>query len=154
VWSRASGQGFSLGLDFFGAASADTEIGVELSILVPLTSLLALRMRPMLYDGSGDQGGTSIGAKVEIVFRSAVLMNFVRVYAGGGPAVFYGLSGRGSGKVDGNWFPVDLNGNWFTGADVFVDPRFALHWEFGTSGGAFATGAGPYIDVGLTLYPF
>jgi hypothetical protein len=143
-----------LGLDFFGAASADTAVGLELSVLVPLGSLVALRMRPMFFYGSGADGGASIGDKLEVMFRSPVLMNFARGYAGGGPAVFYGLSGPGAKQVDGNWFAGDINGNWFAGLEVFVDSRFAMHWEIGTSGGAFAAGAGPYVDAGCVFYLF
>jgi hypothetical protein len=153
-WTAPSGKGVGFGLDFFGAASADTDVELDVSVLVPFSSLVALRMRPTLYDSSNPAGGWAMGGKLEVVFRSAVMMNFVRVYAGGGPAIFYGLSGPSARQVDGNWFAGDVNGNWFVGAEIFLASWFAVHWELGTSGGALSTGAGPYTSVGLMAYPF
>lgn len=152
-WAAPSGRGVGLGLDFFGASSADTDIELDASVLVPFGSLFALRMRPTFYYSSNAAGGWAVGDKLEAVFRSGVLMNFVRVYAGGGPAIFYGLSGPNARQVDGNWFAGDIDGNWFVGSEIFLAHWFAVHWELGTSGGALSTGAGPYTDVGLTVYP-
>jgi hypothetical protein len=56
--------------------------------------------------------------------------------------------------VDGDWFKGDINGNWFAGLEVFFHPKWAIHLESGTSGGAFDTGAGSYADVGLQAYLF
>lgn len=140
----------SFGFDDFGTATAEE---LDLAVTVPVVSFFALRGRPVAYFGFNG-AGVSFGAKVEAIFRSKVLWNFVRVYAGGGPAVFYGATGPNAKQVDGNWFGGDINGNWLAGAEIFFNPRWALHWELGTSGGAFDTGAGPYADVGIVLYPF
>jgi hypothetical protein len=148
-WSSPSGRGIGLGADLFGSP---TGLAMDLSIVVPLGGVFALRMRPTLFYAT-DAGGAGIGDKLELVVRSAVLMNFVRVYAGGGPAVFYGLSGPTARQVDGNWFHGDIDGNWFAGTEIFLGPRAAMHSELGTSGGALGSGAGPYIDAGLTFYP-
>jgi hypothetical protein len=149
-WVQPSGQGVGLGLDESGTSNAEW---LDLSVTVPFGWLFAVRARPVVYFGF-DGAGAAFGGKLEAIFRSKVLWNFVRVYAGGGPAMFYGLTGPNARQVDGNWFAGDINGNWFAGAEIFFDPRFAVHWEFGTSGGAFDTGAGPYVDVGLTVYAF
>lgn len=149
-----SGRGVGFGLDFFGASSADTDIELDVSVVIPFSSLFALRMRPTAYYSSNESGGWAAGGKLEAVFRSPVMLNLVRVYAGGGPAIFYGLSGPSAHEVDGNWFAGDIDGNWFVGSEIFVSSKFAVHWELGTSGGALSTGAGPYTDVGLTVYPF
>jgi hypothetical protein len=138
-----------LGIDYFGAATAQE---LDLSVVVPFNWLFALRVRPVIYFGSGG-AGTALGLKVEAMFRSKMLWNFVRVYAGGGPAIFYALTGPNAGQSDG-WVSGGLNGNWFVGAEVFFHPRWALHWELGTSGGAFDTGSGPYGDVGILAYLF
>jgi hypothetical protein len=137
-----------LGVDVSGAATA---LEYQLSIVVPFGWLFAVRVRPVFYFGLPG-AGTALGGKVEAVFRSKTLWNFVRVYAGGGPAVFYGLTGPNAREVDGDWFAGGIDGNWFAGLEVFFDPRWSLHWEFGTSGGAFDTGAGAYADVGLLAY--
>ncbi|MHB8416462.1 MAG: hypothetical protein ACYDCL_00190 [Myxococcales bacterium] len=149
-WAQPSGQGVGLGVSDFGTATAEE---VDVNVLVPFGWLFALRFRPVVYFGL-DGSGAAIGGKVEGVFRSKVLWNFVRVYTGGGPAIFYGLTGPNARQVDGNWFAGSINGNWFAGAEIFFHPRWALHWELGTSGGAFDSGAGPYADVGLEAYLF
>jgi hypothetical protein len=149
-WTQPSGQGVGLGLDDFGNATAEE---VDLNVVIPFGWLFALRVRPAVYFGFNG-AGSAVGGKVEAIFRSKLLWNFVRVYAGGGPALFYGLTGPNAKQVDGNWFAGDINGNWLAGAEIFFHPRWALHWEFGTSGGAFSSGAGPYADVGLEAYLF
>jgi hypothetical protein len=149
-WDKPSGQGVGLGVDDFGTSTAEE---VDVSVVVPINWLFALRFRPVMYFGFSG-AGAAVGGKAEAVFRSKLLWNFVRVYAGGGLAVFYGLTGPDAGKVDGNWFAGDINGNWFVGSEIFFHPRWAVHWELGTSGGAFTTGAGPYTDVGLEAYLF
>jgi hypothetical protein len=150
-WTQPSGTGAAFGLDVAGAATARQ---YQLSVLVPLGWLFAVRARPVFYVADVDGASSALGGKIEGMFRSKVLWNFVRVYAGGGPALFYGLNGANSRQVDGNWFAGDINGNWFAGSEIFFDPRCALHWEFGTSGGALDTGAGFYADVGVAFYPF
>ncbi|HEY8020908.1 MAG TPA: hypothetical protein VIH93_07390 [Thermoanaerobaculia bacterium] len=149
-WSEPSGRGVALGVDVSGAATA---LEYQLSVVVPLGWLFAIRARPVFYVGLHG-AGTALGGKIEAVFRSRPLWNFVRVYAGGGPDVFYGLTGPSARDVDGNWFAGQIDGNWFAGAEIFFDPRWSLHWELGTSGGAFDTGAGAYADVGLLAYLF
>jgi hypothetical protein len=149
-WSQPSGQGVGLGVDDFGTATAEE---VDVNVVIPFGWLVALRVRPAAYFGF-DGAGSAIGGKVEVMFRSKVLWNLARVYAGGGPALFVGLTGPNARQVDGNWFAGDINGNWFAGAEIFFHPRWALHMELGSSGGAFDTGAGPYADVGLEAYLF
>ena len=135
-------------------ASADTDVGLQLGVTLPLGRFFAVRDRIVLYDGSGADGGAALGDRLELVVRSPVLLNLVRVYAGAGPAAFYGLSGPNARQVDGNWFAGGIDGDWFVGLEVFFSSKLAVHWETGTSGGAFDTGAGPYAEVGLTLHPF
>ena len=137
------------GVDSFGVATAEE---VDISALVPIGGLFALRARSVVCFGWDE--GTSVGGKLEGMFRSPVLANLIRVYAGFGPALFFGLTGPNAGQFDGNWLAGDIDGNWFAGAEVFFDPRVSLHWEFGTSGGALDAGAGPYADVGFEIYPF
>ncbi|MGO8694932.1 MAG: hypothetical protein ACLQMF_14820 [Rectinemataceae bacterium] len=149
-WTQKSGTGVGIGLDSFGTATAEE---LDINVLVPVYRPFALRVRSAMYFGFGG-AGEAVGGKLEAMLRSGMLLNFIRVYAGGGPALFYGLTGPNAGQFDGDWFAGDINGNWFAGAEIFFDPRMALHWELGTNGGAFGTGAGPYVDVGLEVYPF
>ena len=103
-------------------------------------------------DGFTDTGGLSVGFKLEGIVRSPVLLNFVRVYGGLGPAVFYGLTGTNARQVDGNWFAGNVDGNWFIGTEVFFHPGWSVHWELGTSGGSFDDGSGGYTSVGVSAY--
>lgn len=148
-WTPVSGRGIGLGLDIFGNATAEEE---DINLMIPFNDYVAIRIRPVLYEGFS--AGVNVGSKVEGMVRSEMILNCIRVYGGGGVALFYGLTGTDAGGIDGNWFAGDINGNWFLGTEIFFTPYISLHWEFGTSGGAFETGQGSYVSAGIELYPW
>ena len=66
----------------------------------------------------GDTATLSAGGRIEFEFRSAVMLNILRVYTAAGPQAFYGLKGPGKDEFD----------------------MGSLHFDIGTSGGTVDNG--------------
>jgi hypothetical protein len=128
-----------------------------LRITVPLHPHWGLVMRPLTmmqmpmkwtYSEGGDAYRTDLGGRVELYAASALLLNFARVYGGGGPQVFYSAAGVAGPKAT-------FGGGGHLGCEFFLAPRAALFTELGaTSGAQGGFGAGGSAMLGLTWYPW
>lgn len=133
--------GASVGVDVNSMAN---QLAPGVQVAMPLSELVAIVVRPMVLGGE-TSADLDVGGRVEVQFRSAIYMNRVRAYFGVGPQGFYQVRGSEAHQKD-------FSGGWDTGLEFFLNPRFALHWEMGTSGGGVAGGAGPVFTVGFRSY--
>lgn len=139
--STWGGTGFGVDMN-----SMANEVSAGLQLLMPVCSNFAVVARPMLAGGASSRD-LDLGGRVELQLRSPVYGDRVRVYMGVGPQGFYELRGEAT-------HARDFSGGWDVGAEVFVSPRFGVHWEMGTSGGDVTSGAGPAFSVGFRAYPW
>jgi hypothetical protein len=91
---------------------------------------------------------TDLGGRVEVYGASPVLWSFARLFASGGPQVFYSAAGVSAAK------PI-VGGGGQVGMEVFLDPGASLFAEIGaTSGLQSGWGAGGTAMLGVTFYPW
>ena len=138
-WAREPGAG--VGIDMNSLAN---EVSAGLQLSVPFCQTFAVVARPMLVGGATPHD-LDLGGRVELQLRSPVYANLLRVYLGVGPQGFYELRGDEAHQKD-------FSGGWDAGVEVFLNRRFAVHWETGTSGGGVTAGAGPAFSVGFRTY--
>lgn len=143
VGARPAWRGAGFGIDMNSLAN---DVSAGLQLFVPASRSFAVVARPMLTGGASSRD-LDLGGRVELQLHSPIYDNRVRVYLGVGPQGFYELRGEAAHSRD-------FSGGWDAGAEVFVSPRFGVHWEMGTSGGSVTSGAGPAFSVGFRAYPW
>jgi len=151
---RPVGLGVSLGYEdgIWGAAWLQ-----GLRVKIPMHPRWGMALRPLTmmqmpmkwtYSEGSDAYRTDVGGRVELYAASPVLLNFARVYASGGPQVFYAVAGVAGPKAM-------FGGGGQVGCEFFVAPRASLFAELGgTSGAQAGFGAGGSAMIGLTWYPW
>lgn len=115
---------------------------------IPLSTYFAINARVFYIPNSDSTHDKSIGFRPELILRSMVVLNVVRVYCGFGPQFFYGISGLDKSTHD-------ISGGWEIGIEVFAHPQISAHLEIGTGGGTVGgIGAGSTFGAGFQFYPF
>ncbi len=137
--SSAFRGGAAVGIDMNSMAA---ELAPGLTLLIPVSRLVAINARPMAL---GTSGNLDVGGRLEVQLRSPLYLRVLRVYFGTGPQGFTEVRG-------GELHQKDFSGGWDVGTEIFLSPRFAVHWEMGTSGGGVLGAAGPAFSVGFRSY--
>jgi hypothetical protein len=149
-WTTPSGQGVALSYEN-GAFGQAWEQGLRVQI--PLGKFFALTARPMvlmrLANDFNPSNEIALGGRLEVFGRSAVLLNFVRIYGGGGAGAFYDLAGTHKGKTS-------AGGGGEFGFEFFLHARFAFYLEVGGNGCGAVSGvcSGATAVAGMNVYAF
>jgi hypothetical protein len=149
-WTAPSGRGLAFSYEN-GAFGQAWEQGLKFQI--PLIERLAINIRPMvLVRFQTDLDPTSsvaVGGRLELIGRTQVLLNLIRIYGGGGGGPFVNVTGPSKGKVTGE------GGGQF-GVEFFLVPRSSFYLEIGGNGCGAVTGVcgGATAVAGVSLYAF
>ncbi len=156
-WTGPTGKGVSFGLEE-GAWSGVW--GTGLRVFVPFVEhlggryagSLGLTLRGLVLTGANTSTAAApadhAGGRFELVGRSPVYLNLVRLYGGGGVEVF---SAFGSG-VD---HEVKVGGGGQFGFEFFLNKRFSFYLEVGGHSGVDkGLPGGETVVTGMNLYPF
>jgi hypothetical protein len=144
-WESEPGQSVALGYDN-GAWGGWWSQGLRLGI--PLGRHYALHARGLYLtemDLNDAPYTADAGGRLELIGRSHVFLNFVRLYGGGGVQYFqpvFGTEGRRA------WF----GGGGQFGFEFFFSPKYSVFLEVGGQGGKPAPGA--TVVAGMNFYPW
>jgi hypothetical protein len=149
-WTEPSGRGVAFSYEN-GAFGQAWEQGLKIQF--PVVEHLAINLRPMvLMSLETDANPTSqiaVGGRLELIGRTAVLLNLIRIYGGGGGGPFVEVTGPNKGKVTG------AGGGQF-GVEFFLVSHASFYLEIGGNGcgalGSICSGA--TAVAGVSLYPF
>jgi hypothetical protein len=148
-WTAPSGQGVGLSYDN-GAYGQFWEQSLKFAL--PITPFFVVNIRPMLLmqiTGTGaPQGSIGVGGRVELIGRTPVFLNLIRIYGGGGGGPFVDVAGPQKGQVT-------AEGGGEFGFEFFLQPHFSFYSEIGGNGCGVGTGlcSGATVVAGLTWYP-
>jgi hypothetical protein len=132
-----------------GVILAAPEIGTSSGICTPAPC----RTFPSNADLTGTGGAISgpayhAGGRLELVGRSPVFLNLVRIYGGGGVDLF---SAFGNGVSH----QAVVSGGGEFGFEFFLQRRFSFYLEVGGHGGIDSgLPGGETVVAGMNLYPF
>lgn len=147
-WTERSGEGLSFAYDN-GAWGGGFSQSVR--VTVPFGDHWAADLRGLVVYASAPSFADrmDLGARLELIGRSAVLLNVLRLYGGGGVQLFGAVRGGAAGAG------VSVGGGGHFGFEVFLGPNMAWIIEVGgQSGLGEGVGAGATIVAGLQFYPF
>ena len=142
--STPAGRGVAFGFDngLFGRAFEQSA-----RIRLPLADFFSVDLRgistfgPMANDTRWELGG-----RLELVGRTPVYLNLVRLYGGGGPEVAARASGPGDKKTS-----FGAGGHF--GFEFFLNPNMSFYTEIGGHSGNELTAGGTAV-AGMMFYPF
>lgn len=146
-WTEPSGQGLALGYDN-GAWGGEWSQGVR--VLVPLGAHFGVDVRGLmvLASAGAQDAQVHLGGRLELIGRSPVLLNVLRLYGGGGVQLFAPVGEAPS-------HAATMGGGGHFGFEFFMMPSMSWILEVGgQSGVADGVGGGASIVAGLQLYPF
>jgi hypothetical protein len=157
-WTENTGRSFSFGLEEGGWSGV---WGTGLRVFIPFVERLGgerysgsfgLALRGLLLTGSNESTSSDpaehFGGRLELIGRSPVFLNLVRLYGGGGVEVF---SAFGSGV---NHEALVSGGGEF-GFEFFLHHRFSFYLEVGGHGGVDGgLQGGETVIAGMNFYPF
>jgi len=148
-WTEPSGRGVSFSYEN-GAFGVDWEQGLKIQF--PFNPFFALNIRPMLLmelSGLVPNNAISLGGRIELIGRTPVLLNLIRIYGGGGGGPFVDLTGPRKGQVSSE------GGGQF-GFEFFLQPHFSFYTEIGGNGCGAGAGlcSGATVVAGMSIYPW
>jgi hypothetical protein len=148
-WSGPTGEGVSFGVEEGGWTGL---FGSGLRIHVPIIRYFGFTLRGAWISNGSNPVGTPtgyVGGRLDLVGRSPVFLNLLRLYGGGGVDLF---SAAGPG--------IDHTARWGGGGhfgfEFFLNKYSSFYLEVGGRG-AFSDGSmpgGQTIVAGMNLYPF
>ena len=145
-WELEPGQGFGIGAE---AGMWGHWLNQGLRVIVPFGRHCALNLRGLFAMDIDPEDGTpftgDFGGRLELIGRSAVLLNVVRVYGGGGVQIFHPTYY----KADRD-FSVGVGGQF--GFEFFPSPHQAMFLEVGGQGPSPSPGV--TVMAGLNFYPW
>jgi hypothetical protein len=106
-------------------------------------------MMLMQITGTGaPQGAIGLGGRLELIGRTPVLLNLIRIYGGGGGGPFVDVAGPQKGQVT-------AEGGGEFGFEFFLQPHFSFYSEIGGNACGVGTAlcSGATVVAGLTWYP-
>jgi hypothetical protein len=143
TWKKSPGQGFAFGLEegFWG-----NSWGQGLRVTLPFSSNFATTVRGIyLLDMAEGPITVDAGARIDLVGRSEVLFNVMRLYGGGGVQVIAPVKNT-AGKE------VRVGGGGHFGFEFFCNPYYSFFLEVGGQGGTVSPGA--TVLAGMMFYPW
>ncbi len=160
-WSGPTGKGVAFGLEEGGWSGA---FGSGLRVHIPFVNFFGATVRGMFLTSPSTTNISSpnsttaptlttvlndhAGGRIDLIGRSPVFLNLVRIYGGGGVEVFCAV---GSGV---NHQAVVSGGGQF-GFEFFLQRRFSFYLEVGGHGGVDSgLPGGETVVAGMNLYPF
>jgi hypothetical protein len=168
-WNGPTGRGVGIGFEEGAWAGV---WGNGLRVFVPFyeaiggryAGSIGMNLRGLVFFGSGEACGTvnvvapiscssvtndHYGGRFELIGRSPVFLNLVRLYGGGGVELF---SVFGSDVSD---HAVKVGGGGQFGFEFFLGRRFSFYLEVGGHSGAgnYVQG-GETVIAGMNVYPF
>ena len=160
-WSGPTGKGVSIGLEEGGWSGS---FGTGLRVHIPFVSFFGATIRGLFLAAPStsnvvnpaDRNMTQLstvlnehaGGRIDLIGRSPVFLNLVRLYGGGGVEVFSAL---GAG-VD---HTAVVSGGGEFGFEFFLQRRFSFYLEVGGHGGVDnGLPGGETVVAGMNLYPF
>jgi hypothetical protein len=146
-WTSPVGGGVSFGYEngLWGSAWVQ-----GLRVKVPFQSRFGMAMRPLALQqvGGGAPYRADLGGRVELYGATPVFLNFARIYGGGGPQLFYAVTGLAGSK------PIFGGGGHF-GFEFFMNQHTSFFAEIGGASGAqHGLGTGGTAMAGVTWYPW
>lgn len=151
VWSEDSGAGVGFGYEN-GSWGGSWAQGVR--VTVPIVPHFALGLRGLMVNTPRPADDRwDFSGRLELLGRSHVLLNVMRLYGGGGIQLFHPISDEANQEVH-------VGGGGHFGFELFMARHLAFFIEVGgqsgiagsSTAGDIATGA--TIMAGLTVYPF
>ena len=145
-WKHDSGKSFAIGYanGLWGKFFAQ-ELNTKIPFWQSEYGSVGARVRGIAIH-SGDQR-FDLGGRLELYGASPVLLNFVRLYGGGGYQLFYPV---GSGAPSDKKIDHGLGG--YYGFEFFFRDYVSFDIEIGGQGSSVASGA--TIMAGVVFYPF
>jgi len=154
-WSGPTGQGVSFGFEEGGWSGV---WGTGLRVHIPFVSTglgggFGATLRGLVLSGPNPSSAAApqehFGGRFELVGKSPVFLNLVRLYGGGGVEVF---SAFGSSLVNRE---VQVSGGGQFGFEFFLHRKFSFYLEVGGHGGVDGgLPGGETVVAGMNLYPF
>ena len=132
--SAPAGSGMAAGVQL-GLVGA--QFGQRVHVVVPLGENYALRPAYVQTMASGATFLLNGGGRLDLIGRTPILMELLRVYGIGGIQADYPFSPLGSGIGS-----LDYGISGAFGSEFFITPKFSYFFEIG-GGGGFAK-AGPF----------
>ncbi|MFO0728364.1 MAG: hypothetical protein U1E65_31580 [Myxococcota bacterium] len=145
-WTEPSGQSLSFAYDNGSWGGNWTQ---SVRVFVPFGDHFGGLARGLVMFGGPTFGERiDVGGRLELIGRSPVLLNFVRLYGGGGISLMSPVHG-----VDKPQLTVGGGGQF--GFEFFMTPHIAWTLEVGgNSGSQDGFGSGATILAGINIYPF
>lgn len=143
AWTEESGRGVALGYEngLWGSLFVQ-----GLRVRVPFGASWGLVGKGLfLHQTTGEYRGDA-GGRLDLYGSSPVLLNFVRLYGGGGPYVMHVVTGAGSKEVQ-------IGGGGHFGFEFFMKPSFSWVLEVGGGSGVDGRGGGGTAVAGFQWYP-
>ncbi len=146
-WTEPSGQSLAISYDNGSWGGNWTQ---SVRLFVPFGDRFGALARGLVMFGSGQTFAERIdvGGRIELIGRSPVLLNLVRLYGGGGISVMspvHGVTNR----------EVTVGGGGQFGFEFFLTPHIGWTLEVGgNSGSQDGFGSGATILAGISIYPF
>jgi len=147
-WTAPSGQGVALSYET-GAFGVDWQQGLKLQI--PFGLHFAMNLRPMVLvelHGLEPSNAVAVGGRLELIGRTPVYLNLIRLYGGGGGGPFVNLSGPATNQVT-------VEGGGQFGFECFLSPHLSFYAEIGANGcsAGAALCSGATVVAGVSAYP-
>lgn len=146
-WTEPSGQSLAFSYDNGSWGGNWTQ---SVRLFVPFGDHFGALARGLVMFGSGRTFAERIdvGGRLELIGRSPVLLNLVRLYGGGGISVMspvHGVTNR----------EITVGGGGQFGFEFFLTPHIGWTLEVGgNSGSQDGFGSGATILAGISIYPF
>lgn len=146
-WIEPSGQSIAISYDNGSWGGNWTQ---SLRLFVPFGDHFGALARGLVMFGSGQAFADRIdlGGRIELIGRSPVLLNLVRLYGGGGISFMspvHGVTNR----------ELTVGGGGQFGFEFFLTPHIGWTLEVGgNSGSQDGFGSGATILAGISIYPF
>jgi hypothetical protein len=162
-WSGPTGEGVSIGLEEGGWSGV---WGSGLRVHVPFVSSIGgahqgsfgATVRGLVLTGSNTSTASTpadhFGGRLDLVGRSPVFLNLIRIYGGGGVEVF---SAFGQPPCPRAPCPgvTNVSGGGQFGFEFFLHRRFSFYLEVGGHGGVDkGLPGGETVIAGMNVYPF
>ncbi len=142
-WSGPTGQGISIGLEEGGWAGV---YGSGLRVHIPFVPFFGVTARGLFTNGASSSNA-EFGGRLDLVGRSPVFLNLVRLYGGGGVEVF--------SEMESGLRTPHLSGGGQFGFEFFLQRWMSFYLEVGGHGQVDANlPGGETVVAGMNLYPF
>ena len=151
-WTAPSGQGVALSYEN-GSFGQVWEQGLKLQVgFGPCgpgrrDTCWAVNLKPQLLMELQDPSAIALGGRLELIGRTPVYLNLIRIYGGGGIGTYVDLSGPHKGQVS-------VGGGGEFGFEFFLARDLAFYAEIGGNGcpalGNLCSGA--TVVAGVSLY--